>query len=233
VLPLVWWHASLPRAFAWFREGDFVALPAALAPASVALHVAVLLAWVGRQAWLLAHGRPVNLAKAFVLATTWLAWFGAIVLLDSDLAFTSANVLAHAVPYLALVRRWGRARHEGGRDVVARLFAPRALALWAGALAAVAYLEEGLWDRLYGHAHDALFPLPAVSLDAAAASVVAGALAVPQATHYVLDAFLWRTGAENPGLAEALAMPAGGGGAPASRAGPTVSARVPSAASRA
>ena len=27
--PLIWWHAHLPRGFAWMRDGDFVAgLPA-------------------------------------------------------------------------------------------------------------------------------------------------------------------------------------------------------------
>jgi hypothetical protein len=40
-------------------------------------------------------------------------------------------------------------------------------------------------------------------------------LAVPQATHYLLDAWIWRTGAANPGLAERLGFtpPAVAGGA--------------------
>src|SRR5262249_4176278 len=158
------------------------------------LQIAVLATWVARQVWLAAKGRPVNLAKAFVLATTWLAWTGGIVLLESDLVFTPTNVLAHGVPYFLLVRRWGSVRFRGEAPWAARLSAPRAAACACFVLlVAAAYLEEGLWDRLYNHAHPGVFPGAEISLEDLGAALVAGFLVVPQATHYVLDAFLWRT----------------------------------------
>ncbi len=53
----------------------------------------------------------MNWAKLQIWVTTWVAWYGGIVLLNSDLAFTALNVLSHGVPYLAVVwavegRRW-------------------------------------------------------------------------------------------------------------------------------
>ena len=46
-------------------------------------------------------------------------------------------------------------------------------------------------------------------------SLVVPLLAVPQATHYVLDALLWRTApAANPGLAERIGLADGPPGAP-------------------
>ncbi len=207
VYPLLWWHANLPRAFRWFVEGDFaVGLPAAVATVAGWLHAAILAAWVARQAWNLGAGRGINRTKWLVLSTTWLTWYGGIVLLDSDLAFTATNVLTHGVPYLAVVHRWGRARWPDASTDTGRLFRPSGLALYCGLLAGAAFLEEWVWDRLVWHDHAAIFPGPALSLSAIALSLVVPLLAVPQATHYVLDAFLWRTGKSNPRLAERLGL---------------------------
>jgi len=204
--PLLWWHAHLPRPFVWFVDGDFVAgLPGAVADVGLVLHVAILLAWIGRQGVRLATGRPVNLAKALVLASTWLAWVGGIVLLESDLAFTATNVLAHGVPYAILVHRVGAQRLGGGPRLLARLVRPSGALAFVAVLVALAYAEETLWDGLVWHQHATLFPLPSVDLPAALVGFVVPLLAVPQATHYVLDAFLWRP-SRDPALRDALGL---------------------------
>ena len=51
-VPLLWWHANLPRSFVWFREGDFLeGLPGAIGTVALAAHWVVNALWVGRQAW--------------------------------------------------------------------------------------------------------------------------------------------------------------------------------------
>jgi hypothetical protein len=219
--PLLWWHANLPRSFDWFVAGDFVpGLPPSAADAAFVVHVAILGAWIGRQVVVVSRGRPVPLGKALVLATTWLTWYGGIVLLDSDLVFTTSNVLAHGVPYFALVRRYGVARWRGAGGWLGRVFSPAGVALFVGSLLALGYAEESLWDGLVWHQMGALFPLPRVSLSDAALAIVVPALAVPQATHYVLDAFLWRARRD-----ATLSARLGFGDAPASGDGPVVPAR--------
>jgi len=209
VFPLLWWHAHLPRAFTWFVEGDFVGgTPPWAARFGALLHFGALALWLARQAWLFATGRGVNLAKFLVLATTWATWYGGIVLLDSDVAFTASNCLAHGVPYFVLVHKWGRARWRGSTGGVAALFRPALWPLWYGGLVAVAFAEEQIWDRLVWHEHGSLFFGPIVDVPGAALAVVVALLATPQATHYVLDAFVWRTGAANPELVERLGFPA-------------------------
>ena len=205
VFPLLWWHAH-PRTYAWFVPGDFASgLPVAVADAAHVVHWVVVAAWLGRQAWLALAGPGVDRARLLIGASTWLAWYGGIVILSSDLAFTASNVLAHGVPYLAVVHRYGGARwRPEGRSSFARLFRADAFPLYLVLLAMAAFLEEWAWDRLVWHDHAALFPGAEVTLGAAALSVVVALLAVPQATHYVLDAFLWRVGPQNPLLAERL-----------------------------
>ncbi len=205
--PLLWWHAHLPRPFVWFVDGDFAAgVPGVAADVGLVLHAAILLAWIVRQGVRLAGRRPVNLAKALVLATTWLAWVGGIVLLESDLAFTATNVLAHGIPYVLLVHRVGAQRLRAGPRALARLFRPSRIVPFVGVLVGLGYLEETLWDGFVWHQHPELFPLPAVHLPEALLGIVVPLLAVPQATHYVLDAFLWRPG-RDPSLREALDLP--------------------------
>jgi len=205
--PLLWWHAHLPRPFVWFVDGDFVAgLPGVVADVGLAVHAAILLAWVGRQVVLLATGRPVNLAKALVLASTWLAWVGGIVLLESDLAFTATNVLAHGIPYAILVHRVGAQRLRAAPPRLARLFRPSGAPAFVAILVALGWLEEALWDGLVWHQHAGLFPLRLGALPEAAVGFLVPLLAVPQATHYVLDAFLWRP-SRDPSLRDALHMP--------------------------
>ena len=209
IYPLVWWHAHLPRSFAWFVEGDFASgLPSGALPFAMWAHVLILGAWGARQIALMAIGRAINLGKLLILASTWLAWNAGIVWIDGDFVFTATNVLAHGVPYTAVVHRWGRARFEGQEGLVASLFRPGRALAYLGALVAVALLEEGIWDRVVWHEHGGLFPLPAIAAPDGVLAFVVPLLAVPQATHYVLDAFLWRTRKGNPGLAAALRLDA-------------------------
>jgi hypothetical protein len=207
VFPLLWWHANLPRAFAWFVDGDFVTgVPGWAGTVGQAVHFGALGAWGLRQVVRVARGEGTNLAQWLVLGTTWVTWYGGIVLLDSDVAFTASNVLAHGVPYAVLVHRWGAARWRGEGGALPALFRPSGVPAFVLVLVALAWVEEAVWDGFVWHRHGSLFPLPDVTVPEDVLSLLVPLLAVPQATHYVLDAFLWRTGAANPDLAATLGL---------------------------
>ena len=192
--PLLYWHLSPPRNFNWFVPGDFVQVdwPLGRHLATVA-YVALLLAYMAREAWLYQRTRVFNLPRNLLLAGTALSWYVGIVVCNGDLAFTLLNVVAHGVPYLALV--WSR-RPAGaaGRGWWAGRYG---LALFVGALALFAFLEEGLWDDLVWREHGAVFGwfqhLPAVAEPGLLMWLVP-LRALPQSTHYVLDGFIWRRG---------------------------------------
>jgi hypothetical protein len=203
--PLLYWHGHLPREFEWFIAGDFLpGVPAAAATVLWPVHIALTTAYALRQLYLWHRGRPVSLGKNLVVATTWLTWYVGIVLLNSDYAFTVTNVLVHGIPYLAFVWVYGRARFADTREVMARVFRPHFWPLYLLPLVAVAWSEEWMWDRLVWHDHVGLFPGPAVDLPRLALALVVPLLALPQATHYVLDAWIWRVRPQNPGLRDHL-----------------------------
>jgi hypothetical protein len=212
--PLLWWHAQLPRGFAWMRPGDFVAgLPAWIADVAGVLYVAALGAYVLRAGWQLATGRTVSWGKHLVIATTAACWYVGIVGTNTDYAFTVTNVFIHGVPYLALVYVYARAaarEPDAHGGPASRLLGPRAgrgsgrgrgLVVFLASLWAVAYVEELLWDRGVWHDRGWLFGSGLDLGDGVA--ILAPLLAVPQLTHYVLDAFLWRRSA-NPRLGRLL-----------------------------
>ncbi len=220
--PLISWHTRLPRPFAWLIEGDFVAgLPVAVASVARVAWVAVLVVFAARQVMRRLRGEPWCTGKVLLVAATAATWWAGIVYWQSDFAFTAANVLVHGVPYMAFSYRYGRVRWSaaerearGDHEVrpldraLAWLFTPARFVPFAAALAALAFTEEWLWDGAVWRDHAALFAFPGVDLSAWHALVVP-LLALPQATHYVLDRYLWRLDGTNPGLAEALGIAAG------------------------
>jgi len=205
VVPLLWWHASLPRRFHWFLPGDFLTgLPAAVPRVAGVLYAVVVAAYVGR-AVAQARGGFVSWGKHLVVGSTALCWWLGIVVFDSDFVFTVTNVLIHGVPYFVLVYRWGRGRFAAERGGVAAIFRAGVPAFY-GLLVAVAFLEETAWDVAVWHDHPTFFGAFALAPGALGLAVIVPLLALPQATHYLLDAFVWKVSRRNPGLAERLEL---------------------------
>lgn len=205
-VPLLLWHTRLPRPFAWFLDGDFLSL-ARLAPLELPaqlLLAATLLLWLLHHLDLARRGRGFSLGKTSVVLTTVAGWYGGIVLARDDWAFTVLNVLPHGVPYFALLWAYGKARRETAPETPGSRLIAAGFAVCFGFLALLAFAEEALWDRVIWHDRGWLFGfLPEVHAGAWA-SLLVPLLALPQATHYVLDAFLWRRGATGPEQARAL-----------------------------
>jgi hypothetical protein len=118
-----------------------------------------------------------------------LSWSVGIVLLNSDISFTLTNVISHGIPYMALVWIYGNKESKPA-------FKPGLIPILALTIVALAFFEESIWDALIWKEHESLFPFLAHfypwQLKTETRSIVIPLLAVPQATHYVLDAFIWK-----------------------------------------
>ncbi len=193
----VWrWHAELAqRRFSWFVPGDFWALPASPSWLTNLVQGAWLLLLSGfvlRQLWLYFVRSVVRPLPCLIVGKTALVWYVGIVLCNSDFDFTVTNVVVHGVPYFALLR--GYAGEQGRavpRSIGARVAGAGSAPFFA-LLVGLAALEEGLWDRLVNHDHVWLFG-DGPELGAQVLRWVVPLLAVPQLSHYILDARLWRS----------------------------------------
>ncbi|MDE1151654.1 MAG: hypothetical protein PW788_03875 [Micavibrio sp.] len=202
LFPLLYWHCH-HRNFSWFVDGDFVQFNAPLvANITAALYGAMLAAYVMKEAVFSWRDGGVNLPKNLLLLGTVLSWGVGIVVFNNDLAFTATNVIAHGIPYMALIWVYGRNQRDYMIEkpayipaTTARLFSARMIPIYIGLLFALAFFEEGVWDGLIWREHGGIFAgfrlLPPVRSDDMMVWLVP-LLSLPQSVHYILDAFIWK-----------------------------------------
>ena len=195
VYPLVYWH-TYGRAFQWFSEFEVVRIPSVI-PEHVcrALYVAAIAAFLVKESARWLRTGALNMGKVLLLVATAAAWGTGIIAFNGDLTFTLINIVSHGVPYMALIwiyqyRKRSNAAHAG--NPLLRFFQLRYVPLYILALMGLAYFEEGIWDWFVWGEHADLFGPVSVPLSAAALAVLVPLLTMPQLTHYVLDAYIWR-----------------------------------------
>ena len=199
--PLAYWHATPDRAYTWFVAGDFLTLPRWTAGAAGLVYGAVLVAFAARQAQRAWRREPVSWGRIGIVASTAATWYTGIVAFNSDFAFTITNVVAHGVPYMALVWLYGRRKWASDGSWRTAVHRPALAGGFVGLALVLAYLEEGAWDALVWGQHGIFFGgLQVTALPDTLLTLIVPALILPQATHYVLDAWIWKFDGSNPGL---------------------------------
>jgi hypothetical protein len=193
VYPLIFWHTNLPRSFDWFVQNDFAAFPEIIEKIVFPIYVLALGLYILKSLYLYLFRNFINPGKDIVVATTVACWYIGIVALNSDYAFTITNVLIHGVPYFALIYWYARQRRETAKRGY-RLFSSN-IVFFLSILWLLAYAEELLWHKSVWHERQWLFGSD-WSLENYQVYLVP-LLALPQATHYVLDGFLWRRHSSN------------------------------------
>lgn len=204
IYPLVVWHASPPRNFHWFVDGDFFRLPAIWADLLQPIYWCAMATYAARSLQRGLKEGHWNPGKDLVVLTTAVCWYVGIISFNSDYAFTVTNVIIHGVPYMVLIYwyRWHRPSPKSNESTVASDRGPdrrwtnlRRLTAFLGVIWLLAYAEELLWDGGLGQRHAWLFGwFPLEDFLDPWTTWIAPALAVPQITHYVLDGFIWRRG---------------------------------------
>jgi hypothetical protein len=201
--PIIYWHSHLPRNFHWFIDGDFfVGLPAEVSKISGVLYLIVMCLYIFNEARNVHRNKSINLPKNCIVFGSALSWYAGIVYFNGDLAFTVTNVVSHGIPYIALVWLYGEKQKDRsdaplmlGKVPYKLVFSKKSFPVFLGALLLFGYLEEGLWAGFVWREHLEAFGvmarLPEVSAKDTLAWLVP-LLTLPQATHYVLDGFIWK-----------------------------------------
>lgn len=209
--PILYWHTTLPKNFNWFIEGDFIeVIPPLATNIAASLYALIAICYIAKEIVLFKTTGFLNIPKNLVVAGTALSWWIGIVAFNSDMAFTMTNVLAHGIPYMALVWLYQNSsspmRKSAGLSLQKSVERSSALSFirqatikyvpaFLSTLFVLAYLEEGLWDGFVWREHLAFFApfahLPEI-VDPAILAILIPLLSLPQSTHYVLDGFIWR-----------------------------------------
>jgi uncharacterized membrane protein YgdD (TMEM256/DUF423 family) len=200
--PLIWWHLTPNRNFNWFVDGDFVQSEldsfglTKFRLLLTGLYLLLLALYIAKETWHFRTRHQFNIPRNALIAGTGVSWYVGIVWFNGDVAFTMLNVVAHGIPYMALI--WVTSRPQTG--LWASLLRSYGVVLFLGLLVGLAYLEEGLWDGLVWREHTTVFGafqhLPTIQPATWLAWLVP-LLSLPQSTHYVLDGFIWRNKSEH------------------------------------
>ncbi|SDD59268.1 hypothetical protein [Pedobacter soli] len=197
--PLLFWHLSTARHFNWFIAGDFFSFKNdALLKISALIYIAIIALYLVKEILFVIKQRWMNIPRNLLVAGTFLSWYFGIVYFNGDMAFTTLNVVSHGIPYMALI--WFFEKKKLDRSpvkskIMALSFGKWGIFYFLLILVLFAYLEEGLWDGLVWKEHQAVFKpfstLPQIT-SSELLSLLVPLLALPQATHYVLDGFIWK-----------------------------------------
>ena len=214
IYPIIYWHLATDREFAWFMDGDFLS-------ANLGSGIMQWVGWIGNSLYFLILGwwfvEELNarrkkgvfqLGKVLWVLTTAINWFIGIIYFNSDLVFTVTNVVAHGLPYLALIifYQGGKLRFKLGQVKAGKWFKIGGSIIATVIVLAIA--EEYLWDMLVYRENESLFTLmghyPIETPGYFIQLLAIGFLAVPQITHYILDGYIWKNNEKNPHLKEIL-----------------------------
>lgn len=193
--PIIYWHLSGDRVFKWFVEDDFFLLnKPQFIPYFSFLYYTILAVWLINLLYQLIKHEYFNLPKFLVQTGTLLSWHIGIITFNGDIIFTCLNVVAHGVPYMALIWLYGNKQAKAGRGL--HYFAkPLGVFLFILTLLTLGYIEEGLWDGFIWSDHQHAFPifssLPNLR-ETDLVNFMVPLLSTPQITHYVLDAYIWK-----------------------------------------
>ncbi|WP_462248351.1 hypothetical protein [Ekhidna sp.] len=212
--PIFYWHTQPDLDFAWFVHGDFIQLPAWNIDRLLVKQVGNWCYFGLIGFWLveeiqssIKEKQEFPIGKCLWVLTTVGNWFLGIVYFNSDLVFTITNVVAHGVPYLALVIFYQTKKQDIKAPKRWNSYAKTTLIIVISVLA-LALAEEYLWDVMVYRENESFFGSLIAYPDELPSLIIQllsiGLLAIPQVTHYILDGFIWKNNAKNPYLKKIL-----------------------------
>ncbi|RHX87710.1 hypothetical protein [Leptospira stimsonii] len=205
-IPILYWHLTdQKREFSWFMDGDFLVYPI---PTFASALLWLQQIWLGL--YLAIHiiyffkYRSFPFGKILLVINTWCVWFFGIVYFNSDFSFTITNVINHGIPYIFLLFYYVI---QNPNEIIGEVFKSKAwitvLICFLGVLFLFSFVEEWAWDSFIWKDHYQIFQnasFYSLELPEFATALLASVLFLPQFTHYVLDAYLWKIGKPNPRL---------------------------------
>ena len=208
IYPVLYWHLHPDLHFSWFVADDFilnhwVSIPKIVFQTANLIYWGILLVWLANKFRLSKDELKAQVPMILWILTTACNWYLGIVYFNSDLAFTMTNIVAHGIPYIVLIVYYKRKKDHYVNHKKQSYFRVGvivlAICLFFGTM------EEYWWDVLINHEKRELFASFTYYFDWSLTNrfltaFFIGVLSVPQVTHYILDAYIWKNNESNPFL---------------------------------
>jgi hypothetical protein len=193
--PLLYWH-TYSRNFDWFDQGQVFRLPSVWPEITYRyVYIGLLLLFIGKELYFAFAKQSFNLGKFLLVLATAASWSTGIILFNGDLTFSLVNIVSHGVPYMALIWVYQHRKrlspvHQNNRFL--NFFQLKYIPFYVAALLLLSYIENGFWDWFVWRDRMAMFGKVTIPLSSTLLIFVVPLLTMPQVTHYILDAYIWR-----------------------------------------
>jgi hypothetical protein len=198
--PMLYWFSNLDtRNYIWFFEGEFIKLPSEIFPFWWVIFIILLFVYIIYEFFRIFTWKKVNLLKYVYIFVTFFIWFNGIVWNNSLLIFAFWNVLLHGLNYFWIVylssknklKHWN---YETSKFI--KRIMSYSIISFVFLLLVIATIEEYLWDQLFRNERwdfwwTTFYNIPD-HLNIIVYAFIIWLLALPQLTHYFLDAYIWK-----------------------------------------
>ncbi|MBN9293228.1 MAG: hypothetical protein J0G96_04525 [Flavobacteriia bacterium] len=188
VYPMLYWFLHADRRFTWFMPNEFIHLNLpVLEPALFSLYSIILITYMlYLLVFRIRKKEAINYQKLLLISGTYLSWYFGIVHFNNELVFTLLNVISHGIPYMALVYFTEFKMKSHDFRIIGKVKQSISVLVFVGGLLFLAVIEEFTWETLVWKEQVGLFEINWEEI------WVVPLLALPQFTHYILDAFIWK-----------------------------------------
>lgn len=193
--PMMIWFFGPKRNFNWFMDNDFLHYSCPwLVQTSWIFFIGIQLSYIISEICIKIKSGRFNIPKNLLWLGTLLSWNLGIIYYNNDIIFSLFNIVAHGVPYMALIFFRTLSAQDIPPSDLRTWIAKRQgkLVLFLFIIFVLAIIEEYIWDFAVWREH--FFDYGEKTKDYL--WIVVPLLSLPQLTHYVLDGFIWKRKAE-------------------------------------
>jgi hypothetical protein len=195
VYPLIYWH-TYSRNFQWFSEFEVIHISSVWPEHFFRfLYILAISGFLIKETIRWRQTGNFNAGKVLLLVATVAAWGTGIILFNGDLTFTLINIISHGIPYMALIWIYQyrkRSSKANAENRFLKFFQLKYLPIYILSLVGIAYFEEAIWDWFIWQEKRNVFGSVHIAASATVLVILVPLLTMPQVTHYVLDAYIWR-----------------------------------------
>lgn len=198
LFPVFVWHFLGDRKFNWFNINDFIIFPV-LSTTYVQvlnyIYFSLLLIWFIDILYCCVKTKQrIPIGKLLWVFSTFGTWWLGIIYFNSDFSFTITNVVAHGIPYMALVFYYVEEKKEIEKQQENKKLQVLFSILWMFSICLfLGWSEEMMWDVFINNEREEVFGSWLFYIDKQFfRAIVIALLSLPQITHYILDGIIWK-----------------------------------------
>lgn len=180
ILPMLWYTRKTEKAF-WYQSGDLVSTPDFLSSISLPLFWFVVMVFLCANAFHIYKTRTINISKCLVFINTFFGWYVSRVFVQNTYLAVWLSIFHHGLPYYFLVFK---AERVSRKIKILESIGNYKYPLMYLSCAAVFYL--------FLHAHSGNHFVQKLEENVVLKSVIYAIAVMPQMTHFILDAFVWK-----------------------------------------